>query len=235
MDLTKFYTLEDNNIRFSREQASLFAKSVGRDFNPIHNADAKKFCVPGDLLFAVVLEQYGVTETMRFKFESMVNENTRVTLPAEAASNFTLTDQNEKPLMSVQSEGKRTMDKVFVANLIEKYVEFSGTTFPDILIRLMKQEGAMMNPTRPLIIYRDMAVNIDQFPKGDLSLELAASSMVVEGKKGSVLLQFNVLVDGHKIGTGTKNMLVSGLRDYDQVAIDQLVAQYYQTKKAYAG
>ena len=92
----------------------------------------------------------------------------------------------------------------------------------------------MINPARPLIIYKDMAVEIKHFPVGDLSLEFSGASMDVNGKKGSVKLEFDLSVDGENIGHGTKDMVVSGLREYDQAAIDTIVSDYNQTKQSYA-
>ena len=91
----------------------------------------------------------------------------------------------------------------------------------------------MINPARPLIIYKDMAVHIDRFPAGELMLEFAGASMEVDGKKGSVKLEFDLFVDGLSIGHGTKDMVVSGLRDYQQSEIDVIVSDYNMTKQAY--
>ena len=45
------------------------------DYNPLHDKDAKKFCAPGDLLFSLVLDRYGISERMEFTFAGMVDEN----------------------------------------------------------------------------------------------------------------------------------------------------------------
>ena len=54
MNLEKYYTLDGSRLSFTRQQASDFAKSVAGDFNPIHDIDSKRFCVPGDLLLDVL-------------------------------------------------------------------------------------------------------------------------------------------------------------------------------------
>lgn len=233
MNLNQFYNISDSEVRVSRDQASLFAKSVAGDFNPLHDVDAKRFCVPGDLLFAVVLTELGVSQSMRFDFESMVTEQTLVNLPEQLTSECSLRDQNAKSLMTVHSSGELTKDSRFISSLIEKYVRFSGRTFPEILIDLMEKNGVMINPKRPLVIYKDMVVEIDCFPSGELSLEFSGASMNVDGKKGSVKLEFDLLVDGERIGHGTKDMVVSGLREYDQSAIDIIVSDYNKIKQAY--
>tara|TARA_R110002095_G_scaffold159500_1_gene138320 strand:- start:2644 stop:3345 length:702 start_codon:yes stop_codon:yes gene_type:complete len=233
MNLKQFYSKEGQQVHVSREQASCFAKSVAGDFNPIHNIDARRFCVPGDLLFAVALTELGISQNMRFDFESMVTEKTVVTLPEQLSNEFSLLDQNNKSQMTIHSSGEQTSDGAFIISLIEKYVQFSGRTFPEILVELMKKNDVMINPERPLIIYKDMAIHIDQFPQGELSLEFSGASMDVDGKKGSVKLEFDLAVDGRSIGHGTKEMVVSGLRPYDQSAIDQIVSEYNKTKLTY--
>jgi hypothetical protein len=233
MDLRKFYKIEGQQVSFTREQASLFAKSVAGDFNPLHDIETKRFCVPGDLLFAVALTELGVSQSMRFNFESMVTEQTKVMIPKELSAEFSLLDQNDKSMMKIHSAGEKTKNSHFITSLIEKYVQFSGRTFPEIIIDLMQKNNVMINPARPLIIYKDMAVEIDQFPDGELELEFSDAFMNVEGKKGSVKLEFDLFVDGQKIGHGTKDMVVSGLRPYEQSAIDKIVNDYNATKEAY--
>lgn len=233
MNLEQFYSKQGRQVSFSRQQASRFAKSVAGDFNPIHDIDAKRFCVPGDLLFAVALVELGVSQTMCFDFESMVTEQTVISLPDPSLTVCCLVDQHNKPQMTVHRSGEKTDDALFVNSLIEKYVQFSGRTFPEILIELMKKNKVMINPARPLIIYKDMAVHIDHFPAGELTLEFAGASMEVDGKKGSVKLEFDLFVDGLSIGHGTKDMVVSGLRDYQQSEIDVIVSDYNMTKQAY--
>jgi len=233
MSLKEFYNVENQQVNVNREQASLFAKSIAGDFNPLHDIDAKRFCVPGDLLFAVVLTELGVSQSMKFDFESMVTEKTTISFPESLQSEFSLCDQNDKSMMTVHSSGSTNDDADFIASLIEKYVQFSGRTFPEILIELMKSEGVMINPARPLVIYKDMVIEIERFAKGELSLEFSGTSMIVNGKKGSVKLEFDLFIEGEKIGHGTKDMVVSGLRPFEQEAVDNIVSDYNAVKQAY--
>ena len=233
MDIKKFYKIDDQKVSFTRQQASLFAKSVAGDFNPLHDVETKRFCVPGDLLFAVALTELGVSQSMRFSFESMVTEQTVVTLPEKLSEQFILSDQNNKSMMTVQCSGEQSNNDKFISSLIEKYVQFSGRTFPEILIDLMQKKGVMINPARPLIIYKDMFIEIHSFLEGSLDLEFSGASMRVDGKKGSVKLEFNLFVDGQAIGHGTKDMVVSGLRPFEQSAIDSIVDEYNAVKLAY--
>ena len=54
MFLAPYFSEQNQAISVSAQQASDFAKKIAQDFNPIHNVGAKRFCVPGDLLFALV-------------------------------------------------------------------------------------------------------------------------------------------------------------------------------------
>ena len=72
MFLDDFYALAGGRLCIAAEQASQFAKRMAGDYNPIHDPDARRFCVPGDLLFALVLAQHGlvfmlVLEVIRIK------------------------------------------------------------------------------------------------------------------------------------------------------------------------
>jgi len=51
MFIEQYCPIDSEKISFTRQQASDFAKQVADDFNPLHNVEAKRFCVPGDLLF----------------------------------------------------------------------------------------------------------------------------------------------------------------------------------------
>ena len=67
--LDSFYTRSGaHQYTVSAEQGSTFAKNIAGDFNPIHDAESKRFCVPGDLLFALALQEYGLHQRMDFQF-----------------------------------------------------------------------------------------------------------------------------------------------------------------------
>lgn len=233
MNIEQYFQLDGEQLRFTRAQASNFAKSVAGDFNPIHDEDAKKFCVPGDLLFSVLLHRYGVSQQMTFEFAGMVNENTRLRLPVEAAVEFMLQDEDGKDYLGMQTAGEHCDDAAFVSALTEQYVKFSGRAFPHILVDLMRAEGVMINPVRPLVIYKNMNIQLDRFAAGEIELALDSATLHVEGKKGEVTLAFSITADGERIGSGTKNMLLSGLRPYDAVAMDGVVETYAGWKAAY--
>ncbi len=231
MKLQNYYLLEDDTLKFSREQASQFAKNVAGDFNPIHDIDARRFCVPGDLLFAVLLEQHGIFRNMEIEFAGMVTEQSKV-----------LTNLNPGSIHFVNAEGSELIvarhdeqscgNSIFVEELSKAYVTFSGQTFPHILVPIMREHGVMINPSRPIVMYRRMSLSLDACSGKNIKLSYTGANFEGSGKKGEVSLHFDIKSGEDTIGTGMKNMLLSGLREYDQTEIDSVVEKYAQWKAA---
>jgi len=230
MKITDYYTEQDGKLSFSRQQASDFAKLVAGDFNPIHDIEAKRFCVPGDLLFAVVLQRYGLAAKTTVGFEGMVNDSAVITLP-DVGRSLVLEDASARQYLQVKFDQEPSNNPEFIAKLTELYVTFSGQTFPDILVPLMQSANVMINPARPLVIYKDMQVELDQLDGADLSLSLDSTSLDVDGKKGVALLEFVITSENAVIGRGQKTMVLGGLREYNQSDIDGIVADYMTRKR----
>lgn len=233
MQLTDFYRLQDQHILFTRAQASNFAKSVAGDFNPIHDPDAKRFCVPGDLLFAVVLALSGLHQQMKFNFSGMVGDEVPLQLKPIDQAHMALVDAEQRVYLSVEAHGGHTENSQLIEQLIRCYVEFSGQTFPHILVPLMAEQGVMINPERPLIIYESMSIDLDRLDIAPQSLTLNQAMLAVNGKRGDVTLIFDISANGERLGQGQKTMVLSGLRAYDQQAMEQVVAGYNSNKATY--
>jgi len=226
MFLQQFYSRDESTLSISAEQGSSFAKTISNDFNPIHDVDSKRFCVPGDLLFALVLERYGLSQQMRFEFSGMVSGDTPLLFPESPAEQFEIADAREKAYLKVSRSGELLQDQQVLETLIKNYVFFSGQNFPHILVPLMAEKNVMFNPQRPLVIYESMSLQLETLELEQPSVELAGTSLDVDGKRGNAEFKFN-LVDGGKIvGTGVKTLILSGLREYQQEAIDLMVATY---------
>lgn len=234
MQLDKFFSSQGNNVVVSRQQASNFAKEIAGDFNPIHDVDAKRFCVPGDLLFALGLYHYGLSQAMCFNFGGMVSDNIPLAFPASEADTLSIADGNGKEYLNIERSGSKSDDQAMIAQLIQGYVEFSGQTFPQLLVPLMREQGMMINPDRPLVIYERMSIKMDRLDIQNPSLELDKTSLEVEGKRGNVSVQFLVKDGADMVGHGEKNIVLSGLRAFDQDKIDALVSWYDQRKNSYS-
>ncbi len=232
MFLDDFFIEDASGIHFTRLQGSNFAKQVADDFNPLHDEDAKRFCVPGDLLFSLVLHKYGISQQMSFSFSGMVDESKRLCFP-DQSEHIVIKDTAGKEYLTIQRSGESNNDSQLIDRLIKRYVKFSGQAFPHILVPLMNEQGVMINPARPMVIYESMSLNMQTLNLNDPTLALSKTTLAVKGKRGQVILAFNVLENDQVVGSGTKYMVLSGLRDYDQAAIDSLIEKYNSKKSAY--
>jgi len=233
MFLQKYYFEENEKIHFSRQQASRFAKEVAGDFNPIHDPEAKRFCVPGDLLFALVMSKYGLSQRMRFIFSELVSDEVLLSLPDSVSGEFNIYGDTGKTYLSLHREGDISNDQNLIRDLTCSYVRFSGQTFPHILVPLMTEKQVMINPDRPLIIYESMAINLERLDITDPQLELTESSLEVKGKRGAAHLEFQLKASDKVVGRGEKNMILSGLRAFDADKVETLVTDYNTRKQTY--
>ncbi|MGB1263320.1 MAG: DUF3581 family protein [Cognaticolwellia sp.] len=233
MFLENYCHIADSKITFTRQQASDFAKQIADDFNPLHDINAKRFCVPGDLLFSLVLARAGLSQEMSFNFAGMVNDGIALTFPSEIAENASVVDDKQKEYLRIAVSGKQTKNSQAIEALTRAYVEFSGHTFPHILVGLMQENNVMINPTRPMIMYESMSIHLDSLDFQQVQLKLSSTSLDIDGKRGNACLSFDLISQGNIIGHGKKFMLLSGLRDYCQDTIDNIVTQYNDSKALY--
>jgi len=234
MNLEHYCQLEGSRLSFTRQQASDFAKSVAGDFNSIHDVDSKRFCVPGDLLFSVIIHHYGLRQTMGFSFSGMVGDDVTLILPAVNAREISIYDENDKKYLDISSDGAHTRNADLISSLTRNYVKFSGHTFPHVLVPLMQQHNVMINPDRPLVIYDHMRISLDTLDIDSIDLDFTDNICRLYGKRADVALNFDLRCNGERVGKGQKKMVMSGLREYDQETIDGLVGSYNANKKRYA-
>lgn len=233
MIIDQYFSEPNGHICFTREQGSRFAKQMANDFNPLHDVDSKRFCVPGDLLFAIILARYGISQHMRFVFTGMVTAGVELVLP-EPDSQLCIKDSDAKEYLQVARSGQTSQDALLIQNLTTSYVQFSGQTFPHILVPLLAEKNVMINPERPMVIYESMVIDLDSLDIQQPLLVGDYNKLEINGKRGSVELAFN-LVDGeHIVGRGKKHMLLSGLREYDAQVMADAIETYNSGKASYA-
>lgn len=230
MFLDSFVNLHDQQFSFSAEQASRFAKLVAEDFNPIHDPDSKRFCVPGDLLFAFLVSRYGLAQQLSCQFEGMVGANTLLHCTEQQGS-VQIVDGAGKVFLTMQQQGERTTSCGFIEQLVKDYVRFSGQNFPHILQPLMQQHGLMINPQRPLVIYQSMTLQFHRLPEQCPTLQLVASELTNDGKRAQIILKFAYLEHGETVGTGEKRLLLGSLVPYDHQQMQGMV-DFYNSRKA---
>lgn len=234
MYLDPFHTSQDHIVTITPQQGSQFAKEISDDFNPLHDPENKRFCVPGDLLFALTLARLGLSQKMQFNYTGMVGKDVELNFPAQQSSEMSITDGADKCFLEVQSNGETTNDLALIEGFSKAYVAFSGHSFPHILVPLMQKNNVMINPARPMVMYESMAFEFDRLNIEAPSLELVNSSLEVTGKRGRVHLEFDIQSHGQRVGHGVKTMVLSGLREYDQTHVDGLIALYEESKASYA-
>lgn len=233
MFLAPFHASANGLVTISAEQGSRFAKEVAGDFNPIHNPDAKRFVVPGDLLFSLVLDRCGLNRRMAFSFTGMVGAGVALHFPETDAPAFAVEDTTGKAYLNVEREGAVSREPGLVEGFTRAYVAFSGQTFPGVLVPLMREHGVMINPERPLVIYEGMSFDLKHLDFVAPQLELVDASLAVSGKRGDVSLRFSIRADGAQVGTGAKKLVLSGLREFDEDEMDALVDQYAGWKASF--
>jgi hypothetical protein len=233
MFIENYCSIGADEISFTRQQGSDFAKQVADDFNPLHNIEAKRFCVPGDLLFSIIIAKSGLHQKMTFDFSGMVNDNITLTFPQKIDNRYDIKDEKDKTYLSVSTSGETTHNPTLINALTKAYVDFSGHTFPDILVKLMSENSVMINPARPMVMYQSMSIDLFTLDAESITLKLAKTSLTIDGKRGDAWLEFDLLSDDKVIGHGKKHMLLSGLRSYEQESIDAMVNQYRESKASY--
>lgn len=233
MFLTPYISRENSKFQFTRQQASHFAKKVAGDFNPIHDEDSKRFCVPGDLLFAALLDKEGISQKMRFEFSGMVNDGVELEVKRNNDSESVVVDDNGKEYLRFSHSGEQSHSAEFIEHVVSNYVQFSGMNFPHIMVPLMQEKQMMINSQRPLVIYESMEVEFSRLDLTSPEVEFSGATFDIDGKRGTVTLNFNFKEDGIVIGKGVKRMVASGLKPYSDEAIDDLVERFNARKDAF--
>ena len=234
MILEDYCHSDNDRIRVSREQASRFAKQVAGDFNPIHDPDSRRFCVPGDLLFGLVLARYGLSQTMDFHFSGLVDDKVTLLFPPSDADEVRILGDNGKEYLRFERQGASTRDPEVIERLIRVYVAFSGHAFPHLLVPLMREHQVMINPQRPMIIYESMALRLDDLEMANPTLALAEARLEPHGKRRRVAFDFVVNDGDRQVGQGTKRMVLSGLRPWDEAAMNAVVEDYQRRTRELA-
>lgn len=232
MLVDRFHTIADGTLSFTQAQGSDFAKHIAEDFNPIHDVESRRFCVPGDLLFAVIVSRYGLSQHMEFRFTGMVDETSTLVLPV-SSDKITLSDEAGKEYLNVVRSGDISTDESLIDELIKAYVSFSGHSFPDLLVPLLASHQVMINPSRPMVLYESMVIDLDRLDIQAPALCEDSNQAVIDGKRGEAQFTFNFMDAGEIVGRGKKRMVLGGLREYDAAAMNGAIEIYNRLKQDY--
>ncbi len=233
MFLKDFYSAQGGNVSIAAGQASMFAKEVAHDFNPLHDVDAKRFCVPGDLLFSLALEKYGLSQNMHFTFSGMVGHGVLLNFPDTDAELIKVGDNQGKTYLQIDRSGWINRDSGMLESFIRDYVAFSGQNFPYVLVPLLARENVMFNLNRPLVIYESMTLSFHHLDFKEASVEMLEPGMEVSGKRATAFLHFQIKAFGGVVGTGFKKLAISVPNDYEAEPMQAFVDEYLTRKSIY--
>ncbi|MCY4045825.1 MAG: DUF3581 family protein [Cellvibrionales bacterium] len=236
MFLFPFFQQENDLLTITPEQGSRFAKEIANDFNPIHDPEAKRYCVPGDLLFSLALMKYGLYQNMHFHFQGMVGKSTPVKFLKPEEKSIHILDDKEKTILQAHCDGQKIADteqQAALESFIRGYVSFSGHNFIQILEPLMQKHSVMINPQRPLIIYESMSFSLEVEQFKEAVPKLTHSELHIDGKRGDAHLYFDIFDGETVIGSGKKTLILSSLRPYDAPAMQEVKDVYIANKKRY--
>lgn len=235
MFLKDYYCIHDGSVSIAAEQASMFAKEVAHDFNPLHDVDAKRFCVPGDLLFSLALEKYGLSQNMHFIFSGMVGHGVLLNFPDTDAGQIDVNDNQGKTYLQVERSGDISRDSALIESFTRDYVAFSGQNFPYVLVPLLAKENVMFNLTRPLVIYESMTLSFDHLDFRQASVEMMEPKMEVNGKRATAFLHFQIKSGENVVGAGFKKLAISVSSAYESEPMQAFVDEYLARKNGYLG
>jgi hypothetical protein len=231
MFLDRFHSIQQGRIHITALQASRFAKEIAGDFNPIHDPDARRFCVPGDLLFAVVVSHFGLSANMTFQFKSLLGDGVPLEFREPEEGRIELCDDaNGKVYLEVTHSGPNTRDETIIENFTRRYVAASGKNFPHTLQPLMESNGVMFNPDRPMVMYESMSLALDRLDATDPELELHDAQLAANGKRGNVTLEYRLLSEQNPVGQVAKRLVLGGLRPYCPDAMAGVLEEFYRLK-----
>ena len=230
MFLDRFHSVQDGRILITAPQASLFAKEVAGDFNPIHDPDARRFCVPGDLLFALVLSRFGISSNMTFRFRNLLGAEVPLEFRESTDGAIEVCDESGKVYLDVIRSGERTTDETTVVEFTRCYVAASGKNFPHTLKPLMESRGVMFNPDRPMVMYESMSLALSNLENPCPELELNKADLEVAGKRGNVTLDYQLMSAGDLVGEVAKRLVLGSLREYSPDTMASIIEEFYRLK-----
>jgi len=234
MFLKEFYSGPNDKVSITPEQGCSFAKDVANDFNPLHDVDSKRFCVPGDLLFALVLDKYGVSKKMNFTFAGMLGHgDVTLDFPETDDEQFDIVGSHGKTILKVDRSGEINKAESVVNALIRNYVAFSGHNFPYVLVPLMEKENTMINISRPFVIYESMTLEFNHMDFTDPQVEMMDPELQVNGKRADAFFKFQIKSGDKVVGKGFKKIVISGVREYDEKPMQEFVDNYLARKNTY--
>ena len=106
---------------------------------------------------------------------------------------------------------------------------------PAVLVPLLAEQGVMINPDRPIVMYQSMMIDLDTLDIRGAVLESDQHLVEINGKRGRVDLAFHLVSEGDIVGRGKKCILLSGLKPYEKHASAEAIARYEERVRTLSG
>ena len=84
-----------------------------------------------------------------------------------------------------------------------------------------------------MVIYESMEIDLDTLDFKAPELEIDHNEVDIVGKRGKVLMEFNLLESGVEVGRGRKRMVLGGLREYEEAAMARAVAEFNKRREVF--
>ena len=88
----------------------------------------------------------------------------------------------------------------------------------------------MFNPKSPLVMYQSMDFSLNPIDESEISITYIDSDFEKQGKRGYVTLNFDFDQNRKSIGCGKKQLLISGLRPYDESEMNKIIESFLNRK-----
>jgi hypothetical protein len=80
-----------------------------------------------------------------------------------------------------------------------------------------------------------MSLQMHNLEFEQIEIRLLDSQLEIDGKRGNATLTFEFMADNQSVGSGSKHLILSGLRDYQQTEVDGMVERYNARQAAFLG
>lgn len=219
--------LDDSLFKFNAVACDAYARNVVKDFNPIHNHLAKNYCVPGDLIFALMVERGGVHGSMRMDFLNRVGKDSEYIFVSGKAG-MALLDRGNKVQAQLIGSGDASVCVKCISAVSDAVLSCTSSYFPYKMMRSLRAENLMLSGCRSLVILKSIEVNVsDLHFASDLTAVFCSSSLRHSGRRGTIDAHFQLVGgNGQVLGQVIKTALIIGIERFNGKRSAQYLENY---------
>lgn len=227
MDCIQPDQIGNDVFRFIPTACSAYARNVAKDFNPIHSHLAKKYCVPGDLIFALITEMHGAHNYMRVDFLNRVGAECKLFFDTKRIA-LALLDVDKKLYAELATAGDKSVCPKRLKTVSNVVVSCTSGYFPYKLIDNLREENVMLSIRRSMVMLKSIEVELRNIHSASsLVAKYQSSGLELSGKRGEVKVYFQLFDDdGISVGFVTKTVLIIGIEKFNDKASKQYLDDY---------